>query len=142
IDSVEERLLQAVNAEIVGQALAGLSNSYVRTIPTVEHGSITFPCTMVTCDDESEEENEDESSFEEIAVIYPVKVHVLDRRPSDDQTVRPFLLGLRQALMVHFRSMFTFNGVTECYDVKVKPKVIVDKSLPWYQMVVTSFGLA
>lgn len=135
IDSIHERILQSVRAEIDGLGLTGINAVYAKAMP--EETGQQYPCFLVTLEDGTEEEGE--STFCDDDVIYPVNVYIADTTPGNLETARQVHLGWRSALMRHFRGMTTLPNVPESYDVKVKGNAVWDSRSPQFCFVINGF---
>lgn len=126
---LHERIVAGVFTVIQGLGLAssnggGNPTIYKQTLP--EGRVVACPGVFVTFEDVTEEE---EYSFENQVITYPVPVTLFDRQPGEDQTWRPGFLGWRKQLFDVFRPMTTLPGCPEVWDIRLQGKVAIPSAL-------------
>lgn len=134
INTLHEKIAQAVGTVIVQNAPAQIQKVIVAMVPTWEIAPL--PCVFVCWVDAAEEQDQD---FEGNLDAYPVKVLICDRSDLHDQTFRAMYLAWRKTLMDAFRPLEGYDSVDAVWNVRTKPEVIFDADLPAYQHVVSGF---
>lgn len=130
LDSIHERVRQAVKAEIEDLDLPGITGVHVQSFP--DENNAMMPAVLVTLEELAEEEGE-ASTFQHIHLVLPVNVLVCGKDPKDLQARGADYLGWRHAIADHFRDLVTLPDVSECWDVDVKPLKVVDADPKWFQ---------
>lgn len=136
LDSIHERILQAVKTEVDGLSLEGINAVYAKAFP--EETEHQYPCVLVTLEGGTEEEGEN-STFCDDHVVYPVNVMIADTASSHTDELRAKYLGWRRALMRHCRGLTELTNVPESWNVRVKGDLVVDPKQPQYLYVVSGF---
>lgn len=130
VSTIQELALTGTYAGNVGQ------NVYDQL--TIETTNVVYPCVVCWADTETAE---DLTSQDDL-IEYVVNVAILDRDSKRDHRMKLDYWNWRREIARKFRSLVTIEGVSECYDVRVRPKAILDKSGPAYEQVVSSLAIA
>jgi hypothetical protein len=154
---IHDRLQQDITLGIQALNLLGSKNEAGQTITgdiganvlaqfNFDESNVMYPCVVLTCEDEIEEDDET-TSFEEDGVIYPVRILICDRvstrwqdsRPDYQRwrwTIQQWLLGLPAGVAP---GATFFPDVPECWDIRLRRLKIFDAKLPQYQFMVSGF---
>jgi len=126
-----------------GQTVTGDIGENVFTQLNFDESNIKYPCVLLTCEDETEEDD-DATSFEEDGVIYPVRILICDRVSTRWQnsradylrwrwTIQQTLLGLPAGV----QGASFLPDVPECWDIRLRRLKVYDAKLPQYQFMVS-----
>lgn len=136
-----ERIADGIEREI--DALAITRNdrqlqTYQQTLP--DERTAQWPAILLTFEGEAEQ-MEVAAFGPEFDVIYPVRVWIVDRHPTNDQTMRPTYKQWRKQIMDRLRPLTTLSDsggdIPGVWDVQVQPLVAFDPRLPQYQYIVS-----
>lgn len=154
VDTVHWRIIEAVANKIASIGLplitwadgpnAGQSRVYHQMWPEESVGywfatgattTITFPCVLLSAENEVEEtgENSDTGNMD---WRYPVRIWVLDK--SKDQAKAPEYYAARKTIIDRLHDQSDFAGVPEAVRCRIVPGPIFDRRLPEYQTVITA----
>lgn len=140
-EAVYERILDAVAARIT---LLGLTDQtsralgvYPRMLP--DDDTVVFPCVMATLDGVSESDVSQVMSKDDLQ--YPVRVSIIDKNPSRDNSRREMYLRWREKIARSFRGGQRLPGVPEVMNSSVQYGQVFDPKLPEYQFLVMQLSL-
>lgn len=137
-NAIHDRVIAGVAAEIkalaLASALAGTVGDNVYEQTQADTTNVQYPCVVLEPEDESLEDLSSESDM----IAYPVKVLIMDRDSKRDPRLKAEYLGWRRRIARKFRSLVTLDGVSECYDVRVSPRAVIDRGNRAYEQVVSA----
>jgi hypothetical protein len=131
------KLQGTVNVDI------GIQKVYIQLIQE-ELNVASFPCVLVTTQDETEEEDEENSTFEEDWVIYPVRIMICDPMSPNYQARRPDYQRWRHVIAQALRGLCNYTdglnnsilaNTPEAFDVRLRNLPVIDARLPENQFV-------
>lgn len=139
--SIQDRLVAGVVTTIKGLGLTGLyagsidQNVYEQL--EAETTNVVYPCVVCEAGDAEEEDLTSEDNL----ITYIVNVLIMGRDAKKDHRLRLDYWSWRRSIAHEFRSLVTIGGVSECYDVRVRPKAILEKSGAAYEQVVSTLAI-
>lgn len=116
------------------------TNVFVQMFP--ETTNEIYPCLLLTCEDETEEDDEETDNFNGDGVIYPVRILICDRVSERYREARPvyqlWRLIVQQTLLgLPTGPIPLLANTPECWDIKVRRLRVFDPKLPQYQFLVS-----
>lgn len=116
-----DRLLADIAAVIQGLSLTGQagvvgdvkSNVVVQTAGAKQMLSLTYPCILVTNEDQEEQEA-DWSSFETDGTVYPVLVAIMDQALTNPAAARAVYTGWRRTIATTLRGLVRYPITANC----------------------------
>lgn len=141
-----QKIFQAMNLAVPsgfpGNPVVGNigQNVFVQEFP--EETNLIYPCLLLTCDEEQEDDDADNDTTMGDAVIYPIRVLICDRVSARYRLARPVYQAWRFALAQTLRGLTTATApilpdTPECWAIRVKTLKIFDPKPPQYQFVVS-----
>lgn len=139
--SVHERILDAVRAEIQGMVTAGLlpglraEQVHRKMVP--DDKAVMFPAVFIT--------PEAAETFTVVTNLrddigYPAVVYLANRNAKEYTAGLPPFLLWRHRIIRRFRTQ-RLTAVREVFGCTIEPNVVIDPKLPWYDYVVSAFLL-
>lgn len=139
--SVHERILDAVKAEIQGMVVASLLTGlrvgqvYRKMVP--DDKAVIFPAVFIT--PEAAETFEVVTNYRD-DIGYPAVVYLTNRNAKEYTAGLPPFLLWRHRIIKRFRTQ-RLSAVSEVIGCTIEPNVVIDPKLPWYDYVVSAFIL-